>query len=248
MVGDGEALVVEHGGLEAGPGAHERADLLARPSCQHICCEGEQRSEEVDLVRCLEGPEFHRNGRGVDVVHDPRAAGPEGDGEPDRVLEDFLPDGVGVRWCGVTLHAFVTIAFDPPLDPHEQVCPDGLGACVAAPQPAKQAGDEEQKHRAHDQDAGKQPDVLRPKFQVEEVETFVRYVQQHRLGRLAWTTVPPDPGQQIVDRQADDQDRPFYLADHPMHGFRIDLYAVGIEMVAGGLPLELQAPLVLAEA
>ena len=36
LVGDGEALVVQHRRLEARPGAHIGADLLARPAGQQI--------------------------------------------------------------------------------------------------------------------------------------------------------------------------------------------------------------------
>ena len=49
LIGDGEALVVQHRRLEARPRAHIGADLLARPPGQQISREREQSGEEIDL-------------------------------------------------------------------------------------------------------------------------------------------------------------------------------------------------------
>ena len=50
LIGDGEALVVQHRRLEARPGAHVGADLLARPAGQHVGGQGEQPGEDVNLA------------------------------------------------------------------------------------------------------------------------------------------------------------------------------------------------------
>ena len=175
------ALLVQHRGLEARPRAHVRADLLARPAGQQIGRGGEQEGEEIHLLRSGAGPEFHRHRRRIDVVHDPGAAGPECDAEPGRVLQRLAPDRVERHRLCVALHAFVAVAFDQALDPHEEIGPHRLRAGVAAPDAAEQAGDQEQRDRAHDQQAGQVVDVLRPELEIEEVEALVPDRQQHRL-------------------------------------------------------------------
>jgi len=78
------------------------------------------------------------------------------------VLQHFAPERVDGRLFRVALHAFVTVTLDLPLDPHEKVGPHGLRTGEAAPDATDQAGDQEQGYRAHDQQAGQQPDILRP--------------------------------------------------------------------------------------
>ena len=248
LVGHGDALLVQHRGLEARPRAHVGADLLACPAGQQVRRGGEQEGEEIHLVRRGAGPEFHRHGRRIDVVHDPRAAGPERDAEPDGVLRRLAPGGVETQRLRVALHAFVAVAFDQVLDPHEQIGPHRLRTGVAAPDAAEQAGDQEQRDRAHDQKAGQVIDVLRPEFEIEEVEALVPDREQHRLIRLVDATMPAQPGQQIVDAETDDQHRPFEPAYRSAHRLRIDLHAIGEQVVAGLLALELKLTVGLADA
>ena len=149
---------------------------------------------------------------------------------------------------GVALHALVAVAFDQALDPHEEIGPHRLRTGVAAPDAAEQAGDQEQRDRAHDQQAGQVVDVLRPELEIEEVEALVPDRQQHRLVRLVDAAMPAQPGQQIVDAEADDQHRPFEAAHRAVHRLRIDPHAVGVEMIAGLLALELELTIGLADA
>ena len=148
----------------------------------------------------------------------------------------------------VALHAFVAVAFDQVLDPHEQIGPHRLRTGVAAPDAAEQAGDQEQRDRAHDQQAGQVIDVLRPELEIEEIEALVPDREQHRLVRLVDAAMPAQPGQQIVDAETDDQHRPFEPAHRSAHRLRIDLHAVGEEMIAGLLALELKLTVGLADA
>ena len=53
LVGDDDALLVEHRRLEARPRAHVGADLLARPAGQQVGRGREQADEEIDLERGL---------------------------------------------------------------------------------------------------------------------------------------------------------------------------------------------------
>ncbi len=204
--------------------------------------------EEIHLLRRRAGPELHGHRRRVHVVHDPRAAGPKCDAEPGAVLHDLAPDRIEGHWPCVALHALVAVAFDQPFDPHEEIGPHRLRAGVAAPHAAEQTGDQEQADRGHDQQAGQVIDVLRPELEVEEIEALVPDRQQHGLVGLVHAAMPAQPRQQVVDGEADDQHRPFESAHRTVHGLRIHPHAIGIEVIACLLPLELDLPIGLADA
>ena len=85
-------------------------------------------------------------------------------------------------------------------------------------------------------------------LEIEEVEALVPDREQHRLVRLVDAALPAQPGQQIVDVEADDQHRPFEAAYRTVHRFRIDLHAVGEQMIASLLALELKLTVGLADA
>ena len=149
--------------------------------------------------------------------------------------------------AGIPLHPFVAVTFDQPLDPHEQVGPHGLRAGVAAPHAAEQTGHQEQPDRGHDQQAGQIVDVLRPEFQIEEIEPLMEQVEQHRLVGLGHAAMPAQPWQQVIQAEAEDQHRPLEPPHRAVHRFRIDPHAVGVEMFAPLLLLQLQLPIGLAD-
>ena len=99
-------------------------------------------------------------------------------------------DGMPIdRWCdehrlGIEAHARVPVAFEQPLDPHEQVRPDRLRTGVSTPDPAEQAGYQKQQDRGHDQQHGQERDVLRPQLQPEQVELAAAEIEQHILMEL----------------------------------------------------------------
>ena len=241
LVGGGQALLVQHGRLEARPGAHIGADLLAAPAGQGIGGEGEQSGEEIGRQRRRAGPELAGDGGRVGEIHDPRAAGPERDPEPDRVFCRLAPDLIETERTRVALHAFVAIALDLAFEPHEKIGPDGLRAGVSAPHPAEQAGHQEQPHRGDDQGAGQQVDVLRPELKAEEVVAPRGDIEQHRLAGPADAAVPAQPGQQVIDRQAEREHRPFDAAHRSLDGLGIDPHPIGVEMLAPERLLQLAA-------
>ena len=72
--------------------------------------------------------------------------------------------------------------------------------------------------------------------------------QQDRLVGLVDAAMPAEPRQQVVDGEADDQHRPFESAHRTVHGFRIHPHAIGIEVIACLLALDLDLPIGLADA
>ena len=92
LVGDDVAVLVEQRRLEARPGAHVGADLLAREAGQQVGRGGEQAEEEVLRERGVAGQDRPGHGRRVVEVHDPGAAGGRGDQQPGGVLGAFLRD------------------------------------------------------------------------------------------------------------------------------------------------------------
>src|ERR1019366_1707084 len=92
LIGDGEALLIQHRRLETRPGAHVGADLLARPAGQKIGRRGEQSGEQIDRRRGGTIPELDRYGRRVDLIHYPGGAGPKRDGEQHSVFQPRASD------------------------------------------------------------------------------------------------------------------------------------------------------------
>ena len=163
------------------------------------------------------------------------------------MLDDFAPRGVEIQRRGVAFHAFVAVAFDLGLDPHEQIGPDRLRAGVAAPDAACQAGNQEQPNRAHDQQACQVVNILRPEFEVEEIEPLVPEVEQHSLAGLGDAARPAHPRERVVKRQAKNQHRPFKPPHRAANGFRVDLDTVGKEVLTGLLLLQLALPVGFAD-
>ena len=92
-VGHGEAVLVEQAALDARPGAHRGADLLARPAGQEVGGRGEQADEAVDDGTGRAGEEAPHDRRRVVEIHHPGTAGRERDQQPRGVLEG-LADGL----------------------------------------------------------------------------------------------------------------------------------------------------------
>ena len=60
--------------------------------------------------------------------------------------------------------------------------------------------------------------------------------------------MPAQPRKQVVNGEAEDQDRPFEPPHRAVHRLRIHAYAVGIQVVAQFLALELKLTVGLADA
>ena len=236
LVGDDVAVLVEERRLEARPGAHVGAHLLARPAGEQVGRRGEQAEEEVLGEGGVAGQDRPGHGRRVVEVHDPGAAGERGDEQPGRVLRHLLEDLLA-RDSGALVQTDprAAVALDPALDPHEQIGPHGLRAGEAAPHAARDAGREEQTERAEQQQSGQVVDFLRPDLDPQEVRAAGRHVDQERLIRHARAAVPADPGAEVVDAEQQDQHRPLDRAEAAADLLGIDLDPIGIERV----PLQL---------
>jgi hypothetical protein len=114
-------------------------------------------------------------------------------------------------------HARGAVAFDFLLDPHEHLRVHGLRAGVAAPQPPRHGGEQEQRQRRDDQQDREVDDVLRKEDQAEDVELAVRDVEQHRLA-----LVPRQPGEAVEDELGGPHQRPAPAGEPAVHRARVD--------------------------
>ena len=210
-VGDLQGVLVDQGALDARPGAHVGAHLLAQGPGEDIGGEGQEGAEDIGRGGRLAGPELDQDGRGVMEIEDPGAPGAEGDAQPHQVLAGLSPglvEGPGRR---VPPHAGVTVALEQALDLDEEVGPDRLWTGIAAPEPAKEGAGQEQGEGGHHQEAGDEIDFLWPELQVEEIEAPPGEVDQDRLVRQAARAIPADPGRDVVDRQGGDHQGPLQV-------------------------------------
>src|SRR5262249_13714517 len=70
-IADGQRLLIDHRRLEARPGAHIGADLLARPAGQHVGRRSKEADERIDGDRRLAGEDLAHHGRRIVEIHDP---------------------------------------------------------------------------------------------------------------------------------------------------------------------------------
>ncbi len=133
-----------------------------------------------------------------------------------------LPILDGAPRRGVELDAVAAVALDQPLDPHEEIGPHRLDAEVAAPDAAEQRVRQEQRERGEDQQAGEVIDFLRPDLDEEPIEPRVGQIDQHRLVRLVRPAVPSHEGENVVEPEADDQQRPLQAAVGSADLLRVD--------------------------
>ena len=146
-IGDVERVVVGQRRLDARPGAHVEADLLAHVAGERIGGEGEDAGPQIGDERRLEREEFSHQRRRVDEIEHRRPAGQKSDQEPGRVLGDALDDLVARSRALVELDAVAPVALDDAFDPDEEVRPHRLRTGVAAPHAAEQRVGQEQDQR-----------------------------------------------------------------------------------------------------
>ena len=235
LVGDDQRVLVEHGALKTRPRAHVDAQLFARPAGEYVSGGAEQESEAVDGRRRLTGEEVDDEGRRIDEVHDPGAAGRQGDQQPDRVSGQLLSDlGEGERPL-LEANAGIAVTLDLALHPHEQVGPYRLRAGEPAPHPTKPGGGQKQPDSADDQQAGQVVDLLRPDLDEEEVGPPPRQVDQERLIGSVRAAVPTNPRADVVESEEDPQGGPLQPAEEALDAARVDLGPAGIERLFHGL-------------
>ena len=177
------------------------------------------------MHRRLEGDELlHQRRRVVEIEH-PGAAGPPGDHQPDRMLQQDFGEALELHRAlgGVFAHALAAVAFDQALDGIEQIGPDRLRAEIAAPDAAADGVHQEQRQGSYDQQAGEVIDFLRPQLDEEEIEAAVRQIDQHRLVRRTQAAIPSHERQQVIDAEAERHQPPFGAAEGSGDALRIDL-------------------------
>ena len=87
-----QRLVVDHGALDARPGAHVDADLLAGDAAEHVGRQREDAEEQVGDGRRRAGQELVGERRRVAEIEHEGAARGQADGEPGEVRHAFPED------------------------------------------------------------------------------------------------------------------------------------------------------------
>ncbi len=225
IVGDDQRVLVEHGRLDARPGAHVDADLFAHDATKNIGGGRQDGDRGVGDERRLSGGEIVGQGGCVREIEDPGAAGGHRDDQPCRVLGQLLGDFRTGPGFLVEPDAGVAVALEKALDDQKQVGPDGLRAGVAAPGAADHRGDQEQANARHHQKAGDVDELLRPDLDEEEVEAPVGHVDQDSLVGRMRSAIPAQPGRDVVDAQRDRHDDPFQAAICAFGALGVDFLA-----------------------
>src|SRR5262249_49374685 len=228
LVGNDQRMLVEHRRLEARPGAHIDANLLARPPREKIGRGREEADKTIDRGARLAGEDAPHDAGSVVEIHDPGTASEQRDQKPDRVLRSLLPDLGERQTCSVKLQAFVAVALDPTLDPHEKIGPHGLRTSKPTPDSTEERGGQKQTDGAEDKQPGKVVYLLRPDLDDEEIGAAPRHIDMHDLIGRSGSTVPPDPRHEIIDAQKRDQHRPLDATEQAADSLRIYFDTIGV--------------------
>ncbi|MCY1454090.1 hypothetical protein D9M71_711300 [compost metagenome] len=143
------------------------------------------------------------------------------------MLAELAQELVGTHGRLVEFDALVAVAFGDLFAPHENPGPDALRAGIAAPDPARIDGDEEQAKGADDQHPRQQDEVLGPEGGAENEELAFGQVPPHRLMAAP---VQPDC--------AEVQQKEYGTADHAQvtkeagEGAGVDFFPSGVEVDA----------------
>src|SRR3546814_9435631 len=95
------------------------AHLLAQETAKNKGRRGQYRHGDIGDRCSLPGPEIVRQRRRVGEIHDPRAAGPEGDGQVDRIFDRTLGDLLGSPRSVGEANLRVAVAIDQPVRSEE---------------------------------------------------------------------------------------------------------------------------------
>jgi hypothetical protein len=136
-------------------------------------------------------------------------------------------DLLAVPRRGVELDPAVAVAFEVVLDPHEHLGPHRLRTGIAAPQPAGEGGEEEQRKTSDRQQHRQEHEVLRPEIQPEHVELARRQVEQHRLA-----AVPAQPREHVVHPQQHPHREHAQALEAPVDRARVDFAFADVQRVA----------------
>src|SRR5262249_4979483 len=138
IIRNDQGIPVEHRALKAGIRAHVLAHLLAQEPGVHVGRSAvEHNPEQLPRTEraCQDFAAECADRR--EVAHESEAS-PEGEGNPQKLLQRLACDLSRAPWGLVELDPFFTVALGKALHPQEDLCPDGLWARVTAPQAAGQ--------------------------------------------------------------------------------------------------------------
>src|SRR5208283_2892192 len=195
VVGNDQRIRVEHDALEARVRAHVLAYLLAHESGVAVGGKGIEENPERFPRAELAAQGAHAQVANGREVGDEGVAGPQRDDEPGAVLGRLDDEFFERERRAVETDSRQAIAFDLALDPGEDFRVHRLRTGVAAPQPAGDRGEEEERQGAQDQQHAQVDDVLRPEDEAEDVELARGKIEQDRLA-----PVPGKPWQPVIDR------------------------------------------------
>ena len=233
LISDEQRFLVEHCPLDAWPRAAVDAELLAHQATEDIRGGSQDADGEPCLVWGAQVPKLTRQRWRVGEVEDPRPAGRDRDGQPDRVLGRFPGDLGRPPRRTFQPKLGVAVAFDEPFDVLEQVGPNRLRAGVSAPRAPDRRRDEEQADPGHDKEPGDVIELVRPDLDREHVKAARGQVDEHRLVRRIGPTVPAKPRGDIINDQGDGHHQPLEAAERSVDRLGKDLAAL-LEQVLPG--------------
>ena len=199
VVGDYQRVAVEHRALKARIRTHVEAHLLAHEAC--VAVGGEAVEDHPEQLPAGQRAARDLADQGMDgrEVADEGHPGESREADPQRLLGELARELGAGPGTAVQLHLLRPVAFGQPLHPHEDFGPHGLRAGVAAPEPAREGREEEQRQGGHDEQPGEQIEVLREDRQAEQIEFARGQVEQQGLA-----SVPLEPGQPVVQTEQND--------------------------------------------
>src|SRR5690606_34604473 len=126
IVGDDQRVLVEHRALEARVRAHVLADLLAHEA--GVAPGREAVEQHPEGLPGSGGQRQQRTQQFADrrEIADEGDPGPQRHRDPQEMLGSLARELRGAHRRAIELHALRAVAFDPPLDPHEDLGVDRL--------------------------------------------------------------------------------------------------------------------------
>ncbi len=201
IVGNDKRVFVKHGRLDARPGTHVDAHLLAHQATEDIGGGGEHGDCRIGDEGCLACQEVAGERWRIGKIENPGTTRGDGNQDPHGVLGKAPRQLVQRPGRRIEAHLGVAVAVKEALDCQEEISPHRLRARVSAPGAADDGSDKEQSDAGHHQEARHIDEFLRPYLDEEEIEAPVREIDQHRLVRGIRAAVPAQPGSQVIDGQ-----------------------------------------------
>ena len=216
-ISDRDCMLVHHRGLNTGPRAHVDTDLLTHETAKHKGCRGQNGDGCIGNDMGLPCQQIAKQGRCIGEIEHPSPPRCDRNRQPNRPFKQPEPDFARIPFGIPQTHACVAIALNPPLNSEEQIRPDRLRAGIAAPNPTKGGGKEEQPQSRHDQKARHEIKFMGPDLDPEEEKTAVGQVDQNRLIGQGGATIKAYPWRDIINRQGDSHNHPFQIAEIAFH-------------------------------